>query len=284
MWLKRRKQRPRDWSQKKYGNPLFRDRGRQKFKRHTGWLVRLFIVFVLLCLGALGWFFFFSPVFLITKLEITGNERIPTGELERKFWEQTDRSRFLLASQKNIFLFDSGKLTERLHNDYILNRLEIKKQLLHKATIKLEEKPFNLIWHEGGEYYWINTDGTIILNNFTLDGMPGGLPLIENRGDWTAGEKNIAGQNEKINFVLVLAEDITSVQPKITPEKYLLSSGEDPTVTLVASNTPTIDFTIKDTPEKQLNRLIILLKTTLKSDFNKKRYINLKYGEKIFFE
>lgn len=238
----------------------------------------------LICISALGWFFFFSPTFLVTKLEITGNERITSGELEQKFWEQANRSRFIFGKQTNLFLFNSGTLTDRLNKDYILDLLEIKKQLLHKVLINLKEKPFQLIWHEGGEYYWINADGTIILKSFSLENMPAGLPMIENRGDWMAGEKTIPGQTEQINFVLTLADKIGSVQPKIVPEKYLLPGGEDPTITLVASSTPTIDFTIKEAPEKQLNRLIILLKTTLKSDFNKKRYINLKYGEKIFFE
>ena len=238
----------------------------------------------MLCLAAIGWFFFFSPIFLITKLEITGNERIAGAELEQKFWEQANQPRFLIAAQKNLFLFNSGALTRRLNSDYILNQLEIKKRLLHKISINLKEKPFHLIWHEGGQYYWLNADGTIILESFSLDNMPGGLPLIENRGDWVAGQNNVSGQSEKIDFVLALAEKIGSVQPKIVPEKYLLAGGEDPTVTLVASSTPTIDFTTKEAPEKQLNRLIILLKTTLKNEFNKKRYINLKYGEKIFFE
>lgn len=244
----------------------------------------MFLGFILLCLSALGWFFFFSPIFIITTLEVAGNERISTGELEQQFWDQTKQTRFLIAKQNNIFLFDSGELTGKINSQYILDQLEINKRLLHKVSINIKEKPFHLIWHEGGEYYWINTDGTIILNSFSLDNMPGGVPLIENRGDWVAGEKTIDGQSDKINFVLTLADNIGSVQPKITPEKYLLAGGEDPTITLVASSTPTIDFTTREAPEKQLNRLIILLKTTLKNDFNKKRYINLKYGEKIFFE
>jgi len=284
MWQRKPKARPRDWSQKKYGNPLFHNRGQKKFKGNTDWARRFLLIFILICLAGLGWFLFFSPIFLITNLEITGNERIATSELERKFWEQSDRSRFIFGRQSNLFLFNSGALTERLNQDYILDVLEIKKQLLHKVSINFKEKTFQLIWHEGGEYYWINADGTIILKSFSLENMPGDLPMIENRGDWVAGEKSVPDQSEKINFVLTLADKISSVQPKITPEKYLLPGGEDPTITLVASSTPTIDFTTKEAPEKQLNRLIILLKTTLKNDFNKKKYINLKYGEKIFYE
>ena len=284
MWQRKPKTRPRDWSQKKYGNPLFHNRGQKRYKTNGKWLRRLLIGFVLLCLAGLIWFFFFSPIFLITRLEITGNERIPTVDLEQKFWQQTAQPRLFFASQKNLFLFNSGALTERLNSDYILERLEIKKQLLHKVSIRLKEKPFMLIWHEGGEYYWINSDGTIILRGYSLINMPSGLPLIENRGDWVAGEKMIAGQEEKINFVLSLADKIGSVQPKIIPEKYLIANAEDPTVTIVSSSTPTIDFTVKEEAEKQLNRLIILIKNTLKDDFNKKKYINLKFGEKIFYE
>lgn len=217
-------------------------------------------------------------------MEIEGNERIVTGELEQKFWGQTNQTRLFFAKQKNIFLFDSGELTDKINSEYILDQLEIKKKLLHKISINLKEKPYHFIWHEGGEYYWSNADGTIILNSFSLDNMPGGVPLIENRGEWVAGEKNIGGQSDKIIFILALTDKISTVQPKITPEKYLIPGAEDPTITLVASNTPTIDFTIKESPVKQLNRLIMLLKTTLKTDFNKKKYINLKYGEKIFYE
>ncbi len=262
---------------------MFKNRERLNFKKYSaiknkfGWFTLAAAFFFLL------WLIFGSAVFTVKKFEISGNDRILSAEIESKAWDQASQSGMVFGSQRNLLLFDSSELEARLGRDYVLDDLAISKRPLHTVKITVKEKRIDLIWHEGAEYYLINHDGTIILSETSP--APGAqLPLIENQGEWAARGGKIDNQSDKIGFVLKLADKLNGQNLVTKPDKYQLFTSGDPSIKLIASGTPTIEFSSNDDPEKQLNRLLALVKNVLKDGFKKKTYINLKFGDKIFYQ
>lgn len=288
MFKRKNKNRRVDWSQKKYGNPLFKQPASSRRASRSyfdNWQIKLLAIGAVSVIGGIIWLLFYSAVFRINTVEISGNERISKEELEAKFWESTGKKRWWFVRQNNLLAFDSEPLRQEFESSYVLDSLTIKKKPFHRMLIEIKEKDYGLIWHEGGAYYWINPDGTVIVRSdapATNDSEK--LPLIENEGDWVMINNRIEKQEEKINFVLKSNERLQSSQLKLKPEKFIISTSDDPSVKVVSPQMPLIIFNLKDDLDKQINRLVTLIKGMIKNDLSKKTRIDLRFGEKIFFE
>jgi hypothetical protein len=46
---------------------------------------------------------------------------------------------------------------------------------------------------------------------------------------------------------------------------------------------PAVYFNIEEDIDKQINKLIIIKNEKIKKDFNKKTYIDLRYGDRVYY-
>ncbi|MDP2753546.1 MAG: hypothetical protein Q8P40_04065, partial [Nitrospirota bacterium] len=83
-------------------------------------------IIVLIC--GFVWFFCFSPYFNIEMISAAGAKKISVQEIEDLAWRQAEQRRLLLGSQKNLFLFDAGKLVETLNERYCFDALKVEKK------------------------------------------------------------------------------------------------------------------------------------------------------------
>lgn len=291
MLLRRKKKfRRHDYGKKRYGNPLFQKRrgGKSGYLNQSyAWQSKLTTAAIVLILGGLIYLIFYSPVFKIKSVEVSGAQEIPAGEIEALVWQQTNLSRFLLGRQNNLFLFDKNKLETELKNKYVLADLNLKKKYLFKSklSISFTEKKFAIVWREGDKYYFAAADGGVIKEINPAEIKNKNYPVIEGVGESKIYDNQIIGQGEKINFILDLNEKIKNSQLNFTVEKFIIDETLLNAVkAAVASSGPQIVFSIKEEPAKQLNRLATLIKEKLKDDLYKKSYIDLSYGEKIYYK
>lgn len=284
--MPRRKKIKLDYNAKKYANPFFQKRkpGKKivKINRLTIKQKLSFMAFVGSA-GALFWLFYFSPVFRLKKIEVRGPEKISVAEVESMAWNQAEKKRLLLAKQQNIFIFDEEKLAQELNSKYALGELKINKILPSKVIISLKEKNYSSVWHESDKYYLICTEDKSATEIDPLEVKDKNMPLIENLGDAKIFDNKIFGEEGRVDYILHLLPKLKDGQKKFEIEKFTIDNKEAGTIKVVIKG-PVLLFNLKEDMDKQLTKLYAVINEKLKEDFTKKSYIDLRYGDKIYYQ
>ncbi|KPJ85401.1 hypothetical protein AMJ57_03255 [Parcubacteria bacterium SG8_24] len=134
----------RDFSKKRYGNPLFpqhrRVKGRaiqdrQRMKRYAGLALMTAVA------GLLFWYLFWSPTFRIESVEITGGSDETKATIHELIHERmVNRRRALVVSQSNIFVCDRRAIEDDIRSRFYLESLEVRKRLPDTVVIELTER------------------------------------------------------------------------------------------------------------------------------------------------
>lgn len=278
------KRRGFDYKAKKYSNPFFGN-GRRNYSRPITFFFRprVIIFFVLAFAGGVVWLFFFSPVFSVKSIDIQGAGRVSAAELKIEIWKQTNKKRMLLGSQGNIFLFNSRELSLRLQNEYNLANLSVKKKLFSTITVNLKEKDCAVIWRESENDYCLDSNGNEIFSAPLGTIIQTDCPLIHNLGN--VRESNAPKTESKIiSYASKLRDELKSDKYGIKLGYFIVDDNEPNSLMVVIANGPKIYFNTGEDMNEQLTRLAVLKEKTLKDDFIKKEYIDLRYGNKVYYK
>ena len=274
-----------NYASREYDNPYF---GRQKKKNariiafSLSFKTKIIIFSVLVFLTALLGWMFYSNFFTISEILINGQGRIPKISLEKTAREQINESFFKLWPQKNIFIFNSKKLKDRLEKKYVFNALSIQKKLPRTLIINYQEKQYALIWHEDDKYYYADSQGYIITEANPLEIKQKDYPLIENLSNSKIKDIKIAVKQSYLDCAENLFNKFKDYENDFKIERFKIDNDSN-VLKVVLNNGPELYFnTIKDT-DKQINKLLILKREKLKDDFNNKTYINLGYGDRVYY-
>jgi len=273
----------KDYSPKKYHNNLFNKKKRRREAKAIKLKITLFLS--LAAAGVLIWFLFFSRFLMITDLTVNGEEGIIKENIQTAAQDQTQEKKFLVLSQKNIIIFDKSELSQKLNNSYFFEELTIKKKLWSRILeINFKRKNYSLVWQEGEYYYYINKEGEIISEANPLEIKGKNYPLIENAGESKISGKRVEEQSEAINFIADLFEKVNSREfLELNMEKFILNSAAN-TVKLKVTDGPELLFNSQEGIDSQLEKLKILVENKLKDDFMKKKYIDLRYGDTVYYQ
>ena len=238
--------------------------------------------FLLLAILLLVYLFYFSPIFAITNVEITGVGRPTAGQISEKYvnW-QLSQKRFKIFPQKNLLAFDTGWLEENITNNFFLDTLEITKKPLHKLTITLKEKSPELIWQSSDKYYYLDATGQLS-GLIASDQVPANIPIItdESSSDAAPGQQIVS--QEKNSFILRLM--------------ILLKELNDLEITGISTPhpiSPQINISVKDgykiyfDQTKDLDSQSAKLERILngsEGEIKPSEYLDLRIGDRIYYK
>lgn len=288
LFKKRKPNKKIDYSNRKLENPFFRKKRRRKFKLpkisigESGFKKKLIIALTILLASFVLWFFLFSSFFKITSISIRGLSRVSVEEVEDISWQQTQNRRFLLGSQKNIFLFSKNKYINNLKEKYTFENIEVEKKLPNELIIKIQEKSYAYIWIENDKYYYCDIDGYIIHEISPLDIKEKRYPLILNKGSSKADESKVNIDSKNIEYIINLFNEFAENNYELNIERFIVDDEKD-TIQLDLESGPIVYFNTNEDAKKQISKLVILKNERLKDDFNTKNYIDLRYGERIYY-
>ena len=310
-----------DYSKKKLENPFHKNNHETK-RDELSLGLKISCLALLILLAALLYLMFFSSLVGIKKIQITGLSRVNIGDVERLALKQSGQNRYWLFKQQNLLIFDSHTFTRTLADIYHFKEIKIKKSLFHTLKINLAEREYRYLWQEKDKYYYIDQDGYLI-NELILDLPPAlissEVPATSSTStvlatttavaeDYyfksTLEAAKIASNNSYPIIVNVGAErftgdrvDIDQVylefagkindgiknEPELTV-KYFLIDKDFNTIKAILDSGLTIYFSTKEDQDNQINNLMVLKKE--KSNFNKliKKKIDLRYGDKVYYE
>lgn len=169
---------------KKYDNPFLPRRSEidlaRKKKKKRIFLVILF--FLLIC--GLVYLIFYSAIWRIKKIVITGTEEINViTEIREIVQKEKTGYCFFVIPNDNILFFSIEELVKRIDGEMVLDELDVQKKFFKTLKIYAKEKVPVLVWNEGDEYYYIDKKG-IVMGAVNFNDIKYDLSFI-NRGTTT---------------------------------------------------------------------------------------------------
>ena len=294
MFKKTRGYKKPNYYDKKYSNPYFRKKRKKKKVKvaKLPWRAKLILFEIFIVFIALVWFFCFSGVFNLDYIDINGLEKISAKEIKNIVREQTECKRFLFGSQKNLILFNTIKLSRQLNENYAFEWVLFEKKLPNQLIINLAEKKYVAIWHELGKYYYIDNEGNIIEEIDPLEIKQKNYPLIDNQRSSSVQGRKIIDHVDDIQYIIKLFSEfknnaypfpVNKDESSDFPIERFILDNEVNTVKMALTNGPIIYFNTDKEIGEQIVKLTILIREKLKDDFKSKSYIDLRYGDRIYY-
>ncbi|PIV51697.1 hypothetical protein CO115_02875 [Candidatus Falkowbacteria bacterium CG_4_9_14_3_um_filter_36_9] len=274
----------RNYCQKKYINPFFRNKKNNFFKKTSLRPVFYFKMSALfIVLIAIIWFFYFSPFFILNKIIINGNDKISQKEIEDIFYKQLNDNRFLIGRQNNLYLFDKNKFADNIKNLYNFTDIIINTKNFHTILISIKDKNYSIVWYENDNHYYADALGNIMAEADPLEIDSKKYPLIESYGGKMIYDNMIKDGKDKIEFIINLYGEYNNNKHNFTIDRFIVDPNSDIIKMLVLGG-PVIYFSSKEDINKQTTKLLTIIEEKLKSDFINKKYINISIGDKVYYK
>lgn len=270
------------YSKKTYGNPFFR-RPRTSLSATNRFLpdkVKLISFALTIALLILFWLLFFSALFKIKQIKVSGVGESQAKEVESLARELTVNR---LVGKNNLLLYDKSELSRILNEKYYLENLNIEKKLFHTLKITLAEKRQSVIWREDDKYFYLDTQGNVINQVDPLNLSGTNLPLIENLTKIKIESRQANINAPTINYVLALYDEFKDKKHGFTVERFILDKDVN-TIKMVVLTGPKIYFNTEESIAEQAARLDLIIKEKLKDSLMTKEYINLRYGNNVYIK
>lgn len=280
---------------REFENPFFRKGGLRVNRK--SWRLRIDVLLLLLTVAGWIYFIFFSPYFLVKNVGVIGNRAISTGELTDYFGD---------LNGKNIFLIRTKLLESAATKNFFLKEAIIEK--IYPSSIKiniLERDPvFDIAYNN--KIYLIDATGIIFKEIYRLDNSAAtGTVSSTEKVDWA----DVYQKNVKPDYPLVIyniTEGALEAGFGILKEKLISSIKNVFEIEKIAS-----DFKIKDIELKegnvsqiivklqsgselyfdgeldiaeQINNLKVLYNGKLAGKIIDLKYIDLRFGERVYYK
>ncbi|HTW96356.1 MAG TPA: cell division protein FtsQ/DivIB [Candidatus Methylomirabilis sp.] len=270
-----------DYHQKKLENPFFKRR--ERINHLSGLRLKLIALAAVIILALAAWFFIYAPFWQINKIIITGADAITTAEINQIASTQTNSREFLILPQNNLLLFNEKKFRFTVKNEFRLQKISIVKKWPSTLAIDIVEKPLTVIWEENNIYYYIDSDGYVTGQADSMAIKNEAVPLLINQS-----EKKIL--NSRIQADQIYLTAAAAIYIKF-PQRFIDMNIESFSITdemntlkMQITAGPQIIFDPTGDIDQQLDRLYVLKTQMLKDGFNLKKSIDLRFGDKIYYQ
>jgi cell division septal protein FtsQ len=272
------------YNSKQYSNPYFKDKGTkisQKKFSISHLKAKLIFLLVIIFISASIWFLLISKFFTIKNYSISGGVRVDSEIVRSIGISQESEKRWFIFNQSNFFIFDQNELAQKLNTQFAFDELTITKKFPAAINIKFTEKQIALIWQEDGNYYSADKNGYIIAGIKQNDIASKTYPLIVNDSDAKILNNKTTVDDAYLDYIFNLVKKLSDQKYKI---KNYFIDNEYYTVKVILDGGPMLYFNINEDIAKQAQKLSVIKNEKLRQDFNKKIYIDLRYGDMVFYK
>lgn len=299
---------------KKINNPFIKQNKNKKFRKKC--FICFIFGFILLFLFA--YFIFFTGFFKIKGIKINDLKKVDKSEVENIVQAQID-SRGSFFSQGNILFFNENELLSQL-SDYNFLEVSIKKSLISGLKITILEREVKYILEEGNYFYYlddlanivkeqkicsdVNEDYKFDLASSTEDELlaieekaqkecltyknealkDNYHPVIENTNNKDSkvdlDKKQAKISKEYLEFANKIFNDF-GIESDFRVKKFVLDEAKD-TLKVKLYNDILVFFSLKDDRDSQIKRFL-LLKNEYRDKLKGVEYVDIRYGDKIYY-
>jgi cell division septal protein FtsQ len=271
-----------DYSSKKLENPFFSKK--KKFSHFGGLKMKIAIFICFAVFSGLGWFVFASSYWKIEEISFNGLDKMSNGDISNLVNEQMSGRFWLVVPKNNLLFFNDKKFLSEAAKRYRFQEIKIKKQWPDKIIVDVREKVLACFWNEGDKYYLIDSDGYVLSEASLEDFDNGSHPLISNESVERIKDGHIQADSGYISFAGRLLGELTQIAGQdVVVSRFIVDNDVD-TIKVLTQEGVKIIFSTKEDIGQQIRKFLVVKREKLKDDFKNKKYIDLRFGDKIYFQ
>jgi cell division septal protein FtsQ len=279
-----------EYNPNKYANPFFRkSKSWFSFRLRFNKNFYLTIFLALIILGSIIWLLFFTNIFNIKAVEIQGASRISKNDIESLVWQEANNKIFKIGewsfgSEEKLFLFNKEALSKKINENFYLDSMVINKKIPSTLVINLVEKQYSMVWQEGDDgFYFIDNTGLVIKETLPEEIRANNYPVIINKGGARLADKKIDINQNTLDDINAIFKNLKAGELHFIIDNFILDDDTG-TIKMKIKEGPIVYFSAKNDINQQINKFIVVMKEKIKSDFSKKKYIDLRYGDMVYFQ
>lgn len=233
------------------------------------WLGVLFFFFII----AIFYFLFFSQIFQVEKIIVTGEKNVAKEDLKLLVEEKLEKKIFFLKT-RSIFLVNLNEIKENILNSFPqIAEVEISRGLPDALNIIVVERFGLAVWCQAEQCFLVNNEGVIFEEIFDVDPKAFQIKNLALVPELKLGDKVI--EKEKLNQIL-------DIESKLRDNLKIPLTA----VTIVSEerfNIKTLEgWEIYFNPEGQLEWQLTKLRAVLEEEILPENRKNLEYIELRF--
>lgn len=265
----------RDYSKASFDNPrILKKRENRKL-----FLMRLISIISGVVIIALFYFLFYSVFFKVTSYEISGLQKIKQENIDKIINNYLDKRRLLFFSHHNFWLLDKSGLKDEISKYYYFEQLEIKRKLPNQLIINISEKQPMINWVSNELCFHVDLSG----NAIGYCENDSGLVTIRDLEQKEVKISSLVASPDTLNYVIDLHQQATSLLKERYKPLYYELNGK--LLTARSDSGPEIRYNLDIEIGEQVNRLdLIWRQKDVKENYQKFKYIDLRFGEKVFYQ
>jgi len=160
------------------------------------WLGVLFFFFII----SIFYFLFFSEVFQVEKIIITGEEKVAKEDLELLVKKKLEK-KILFFKTKSIFVIDTQNIKKNILNSFPnIAEVEIGRGFPDALNIVVVERYGLTVWCQGEQCFLLDGEGVIFEEIFDVDSKAIQIKNLVQVSELKLGDKVI--EKEKLNQIL----------------------------------------------------------------------------------
>lgn len=251
----------------------------------------------------LGYFLFFSSFFTINKIAVTGNKNILAPTITDTVQQTLNKKKYFILPRTNIFILDIQDVVKVLNGQFLLDNIKVEKKYPFELSIAIKEKISRFVL--GIEYsedvkttttstsvilrkyvksYLVDRDGLITGNFIDSADAAADYPRVVDTNSRAINIGDYVLDKQKIEQILYLYDKINQKTELAVKELQIDSSIPEQTVVVADKRGFTVKFELNDKIDRQIQSLTLLWSSKLKNAINNLEYIDLRFGEKIYYK
>lgn len=265
----------KDFKNLDYKNPRIA-RDKEKIKKR---LIKIAVWTAGVAIVALVYFLFFSPFFQIKTIEVNGLNKVKKESLDQIINDYRFSRKWFVLSRDNFWIFNSNDLKNAILEKYFFDDLKIRKRMFSRVIIDLKEKESTVNWFTGDQCFHLDPSGIAIEYCEESGGL---LKIMDSANAELAIGQSAIQPEELVNIIAIDDRLSPILKGKLTISNYEKTGNSLAAKTLEG---PMIYLNSAIPAAEQAGRLAVLInQSDLKAGLNKVNYIDLRFGEKVFYK
>ena len=234
------------------------------------WLGVLFLVFIV----SIFYFLFFSELFQVEKIIVTGEEKVAKENLELLVEKKLEK-KILFFKTKSIFLVNLNEVKKDILNNFpYIAEVEVSRGFPDALNIIIVERFGLTVWCQAEQCFSVDNEGVIFEEIFDIDPKAFQIKNLAQVSELKLGDKVI--EKEKLNQIL----DIKSkLRDNLKISLTAVTTVSETRLNIKTSEGWEIYFNPQGQLEWQLTKLEAVLEEEILPENRKNlEYVDLRFG------
>jgi cell division septal protein FtsQ len=245
------------------------------FRNRFFWLTLL----ILILLGGALYLLLFSSYLQIKQVQISGNQKIKTRELEYLI-EQKINKKIFTSPTRSIILVNLKDIEESIVKNFpLISQANLERNLPDALTLKVEERMPIFVWSkDSGPLFYVDKEG-IAFEELSEDSSLLRIRDQQFKLGVNLGEKVM--EKEMVDFAQQTKSEIEK-KIGVFPKEILILEDR---ITVLTNEPWQIYLDLKEKPEKQIFNLSLAWEKEIPPEKRGNlEYIDLRFGNRVYYK